>query len=67
MERVFKVAKIRCEGCAETITKALAGVAGVTSTRIGISEKEVRVELDPTRVDETRVREVLAAAGFPPA
>ncbi|MBI2466441.1 MAG: heavy-metal-associated domain-containing protein [Candidatus Rokubacteria bacterium] len=67
MERVFKVPKIHCEGCAETITKALGAVAGVAATRVAIPEKEVRVEFDPAQVDEGRVRRALADAGFPAA
>jgi len=67
MERVFKVTKIKCEGCAETITKVLGSVAGVTATRVAVPEKEVRVEYDPDRVDEARVRRALADAGFPAA
>ncbi|MBI3457538.1 MAG: heavy-metal-associated domain-containing protein [Candidatus Rokubacteria bacterium] len=67
MEKVFKVPKIKCEGCAETITKALGGLTGVSSTRVAIPEKEVRVEFDAARIDEGRVREALAGVGFPPA
>lgn len=67
MERVFKVPKIKCEGCAETITKALGALPGVEATRVGIPAKEVRVEFDPVRTDEARVRRALAEAGFPPA
>ena len=67
MERVFSVSKIKYEGGAETITKALGGVPGVVTTRVGISEKEVRVEFDPARVEEPRRRRALAEAGFPPA
>lgn len=67
MERVFKVPKIRCEGCAESITTALGALTGVQATRVGVAEKEVRVEFDPGQVDETRVRRALAEAGFPPA
>lgn len=67
MERVFKVPKIKCDGCAETITRILNDMPGVTATRVGVSEKEVRVEFDPGRADEARMRRALAEAGFPPA
>jgi copper chaperone CopZ len=67
MERVFQVPKIKCEGCAETIEKALAGVPGVTATRVGVAEREVRVEFDPARIDDERLRRALGDAGFPPA
>jgi copper chaperone CopZ len=67
MERVFQVAKIKCAGCAETITAALGKVAGVTATRIAVTTREVHVEYDPGQVDEARVRRALAEAGFPAA
>jgi copper chaperone CopZ len=67
MERVFTVARIKCAGCAETITKALGAVAGVTGTRVEVADREVRVEYDPAQVDEARVRRALAEAGFPAA
>jgi copper chaperone CopZ len=67
MEQIFRVPKIKCEGCADTITRALSGVEGVATTAVAVTEKEVRVEYDPARVDELRVREALAQAGFPAA
>ena len=67
MERVFRVPKIKCEGCAATITTAFTGLTGVTATRVAIAEREVRVDFDPARIDEAGVRRVLADAGFPAA
>jgi copper chaperone CopZ len=67
MEHVFQVPKIKCEGCAETITRALTGLSGVSATRVSVPTREVRVEFDPARVDADRVRAALAAAGFPSA
>ncbi|HEV8674248.1 MAG TPA: heavy-metal-associated domain-containing protein [Methylomirabilota bacterium] len=66
MERVFTVPKIKCEGCVETITKALNGLPGVQATQVTIPTKEVRVEFDPQRLDADRLRTTLVAAGFPP-
>ena len=62
---VYRVPKIRCEGCAETITRALAGVPGVTASRVVVTDKEVRIEADGDAVDG-RIRQALTAAGFPP-
>jgi copper chaperone len=67
MERVFTVPKVKCEGCVQTITKALSGLAGVQATQVTIPSKEVRVEFDPGQLDEARLRTALAEAGFPPA
>jgi copper chaperone CopZ len=57
MERVF----------AETISRTLDGLTGVTGTGVTPSAGEVRVELDAARTDERRVRPTLVDAGFPPA
>ena len=67
MKQVFSVPSIKCEGCAESISKALGGLTGVQGTQVGIPEKEVRVEFDPAQVDEDRLRGALTQAGFPPA
>jgi copper chaperone len=67
MQRVFRVPKIKCEGCVQTITAALSGLAGVQATEVTIPSREVRVEFDATRLDESRVRQALVEAGFPPA
>jgi copper chaperone CopZ len=65
VEYTFKVSKIKCEGCAQTITEALGRLGGVKSTHVGIAEREVRVTVDPGGVDEGRLRRALADAGFP--
>lgn len=67
MERVYAVPRIKCEGCVETITRALSGLPGVLATRVTIPSREVRVEFDPIRLPEARVKQALVEAGFPPA
>jgi copper chaperone len=66
MECVFTVPQVKCEGCVETITKALNGLAGVHATQVTIPAKEVRVDFDPAQLDDGRLRKALAEAGFPP-
>jgi copper chaperone CopZ len=61
------VPKIRCEGCAATIERALAGLPGVSATRVAVAAKEVAVDYDADRLDEARLAAALAEAGFPPA
>jgi len=67
MEQVYRVPKIKCEGCVAAITTALNGLAGVLATEVTIPTREVRVEFDPARLPEARVKRALAEAGFPPA
>jgi copper chaperone CopZ len=67
MQRVYRVPKIKCDGCVQTITTALSGLPGVQATEVTIPSREVRVEFDAARLDEGRVRQALVEAGFPPA
>jgi len=67
MERVYTVPRIKCEGCVETITRALSGLPGVLTTRVTIPSREVRVDFDPARLSEVQVKQTLVEAGFPPA
>ncbi len=67
MVKTYDVPAIKCEGCASTIEKALAGLSGLTATQVLIPAKEVRVEFDPARLRESEIGWALTAAGFPPA
>jgi len=62
----LRVPKIRCDGCAATISRALAALPGIAASRVEVAAKEVHVEYDPRQVDEDRIRRVLVEAGFPP-
>jgi copper chaperone CopZ len=65
MEQVFQGPKIKCEDGAQTIETALGSLAGVTARRVVIPAKEVRVEFDPTRIDEVWGRRPPPDAGCP--
>ena len=67
MVKIYKVPAIKCEGCASTIEKALAGLSGLTATQVSLPAKEVRVEFDPACLSERDIDRALTAAGFPPA
>lgn len=56
MEQVVQGPKITCEDGAQTTETALGRLAGVTARRVATPAKEVRVEFDPTRIDEVRSR-----------
>jgi copper chaperone len=67
MHQVYTVPKVKCDGCVQAITTALNGLTGVQATQVTIPTKQVRVEFDPARIEEGRVRQTLVDAGFPPA
>lgn len=61
--KTFEIPAIHCEGCAANIADALEPVEGVQATDVDLERKLVTVRGD---ADETVVRKVLEAAGYPP-
>ena len=63
-ELTYKVPVIHCGGCASTIQEALEPVEGVESTEVDIDTKTVKVR---GSAQDSVIRKVLAASGYPPA
>ena len=63
-ERTYSVPAIHCDGCAGTIEEALEPVEGIEAATVDLGAKTVRVR---GSADDTLVRKVLTAAGYPPA
>lgn len=62
----FVCPNIKCEGCAEAVSEALKGVAGVQSVIVDIASKAVTVTADDRAAPRDSMVAALAAAGFPP-
>jgi copper chaperone CopZ len=58
---------IECDGCAQSIRRVLGRVEGVEAVEIGVTEKRVAIQFDPSRTSEALLRERLTKAGFPPS
>ncbi len=67
MQATLKVPKIHCGGCVNTVTTAVKKLPGVTSVEASDLTKEVKIEFDPTTVDEARIRSTLSSVGYPAA
>jgi copper chaperone CopZ len=67
MERVYKVPRIHCGGCVATVEGATSSLPGVIRVKADENAKEVRVEFDPKQIDEERIKQALASAGYPVA
>jgi len=63
-EREFLIPNMVCEGCAEKIRTALQSVPGVQEVKSKVSQKHVCVRYEPSKVQDSRLREVLEKAGF---
>lgn len=67
MQATLKIPKIHCSGCVNTVTAAVKKLPGVTSVQASDSTKEVRIDFDPSTVDEAKIRSALASVGYPAA
>lgn len=67
MQATLKVPRIHCGGCVSTVERTVQKLPGVTSVQADEVTKEVKVEFDPARVDEQKIRGALALVGYPAA
>lgn len=65
MSRIeIPVKGMACESCERTVQAALTGLDGVRNAVADHELARVRVSFDRERVDEQRLRAVIAQAGF---
>ncbi len=67
MQATLKVPRIHCGGCVFTVTTAVKGLPGVKSVEASEVTKEVKVEFDPSQVNEQTIRQQLNQVGYPAA
>ncbi|MGN6563877.1 MAG: heavy metal translocating P-type ATPase, partial [Thermomicrobiales bacterium] len=53
-----------CDECARHVQAALCAVPGVRSANVLLATEKAILQLDPQRVDDTAIREAVAAAGY---
>ncbi|MFN0189232.1 MAG: heavy-metal-associated domain-containing protein [Bacteroidia bacterium] len=53
-----------CESCKERVEKALKATPGVTSAEMKVDEKIIAVNYDGGKIDEQKIKEVIAQTGF---
>ena len=64
---ILTAPKIKCEGCAQTITQALTPLPGVENVHVDIERRRVRVTYEPGTISVAHIKPKMAEAGFPPA
>ena len=67
MQATLKVPRIHCGGCVNTVTRALQNLPGVQKVEASDVSKQVTIEFDPAKVNETTIRSTLAGVGYPAA
>ena len=66
-ETTLHAPDIECEGCANSIKRALGRLNGVELVDVDINAKDVKVQFNAGLVDQTKIVLVLDQAGFPVA
>jgi len=65
MQTTLKVPRIHCSGCVNTVTTAVQKLPGVQKAMASEETREVKVDFDPSKVDEAKIRGALALVGYP--
>ena len=60
----IKVEGMTCGGCVASVKRVLQGLDGVNEVDVSLDRKEARVDYDPNRVNEARLRSAIEDAGF---
>jgi copper chaperone len=64
VQSTFHAPDIECDGCANSIKRALGRLAGIETVEVDVEAKNVTVGYD-SPANEATVRSALDSAGFP--
>ena len=65
-EATLRIPAVHCGGCANTITRHLQALAGVSVTDVDTGSKEMHLSFDESEVTLNEIREALDEIGFSP-
>lgn len=65
-EITLTIDNLVCQGCAERITDILNKEEGVKKVKTKVMKKSVRVEFDPEKTSEEKLKIVLTETGYKP-
>ncbi len=66
LEKVYKVPRMHCDGCAATVERAARSVPGVRAVQVDLATKQVRVVFEEG-ANEELLKQALERAGYPVA
>ena len=64
-EMTYHAPDIECDGCAESIRRALGRRSGIQAVEVDVPARRVRVAFDEGATSDAAIRERLESAGFP--
>jgi copper chaperone CopZ len=62
--REFAIEGMMCQGCADSVTSAIAKLPGVQKANVSLAEKRAVVVADPSQVSAEKIEASVAAAGY---
>lgn len=63
-QTTLRVDGMACDGCERTVTDALEALEGISSATADHESDRVRVEHDPSTVDESAIGDAIEDAGY---
>lgn len=63
-QQILKVEGMTCGHCAETVTKAVKGLAGVQSVSVDLDKKEVAVDFEEGTTELENISSAISGVGF---
>jgi copper chaperone len=60
----IRIEGMSCEGCVNSVTRALAGVPGVEKVDVSLSDSRASVTYDPAKADVADFKRAVERAGF---
>lgn len=65
METVeLKVDGMDCQGCVKSVTRMLAGVAGVAAVDVSLEQARARITYDPAKAGLAEFKRAIERAGY---
>ena len=61
---VIKIGGMTCQGCVQSVTKALQALPGVHSVEVSLAAAEAAVQYDPATASPQLLRDAVEDAGF---
>ncbi len=60
----LSVSGMSCQGCADGLARRLGAEPGVELVEVSFERKSAKVDIDPARIDQLRLIEIVTDAGF---
>ncbi|UUX32817.1 heavy-metal-associated domain-containing protein [Fundicoccus culcitae] len=64
MEKTFKVKKMGCQNCANTIHTSLSQLTGVNDVEVSLQDKTAKVQYDANLVQPDQMVAAVSQAGY---